>query len=300
MQRSSYWDNVKGILIILVVFAHLLEIVNTNSILYKFIYLFHMPLFVFVSGYFAKFNLKKIILNLLIPYLIIQMICCVIMKSEIQFITPFWILWYLFDLILWKCSCYFLEWLTKKQLVFFMILMFLVSLMIGFDNQIGYVFSLSRLFVFYPYFLLGFFVRRYSSMIEMNFQSKYAACIVLLLFVVGFYSIHSMIDAKWLYGSYSYESAHYSFVLRLLNYLISYSLSLLLLILIPKKKSILSKIGEHSYFIYLAHILLIPCVRLLRINNIILYLGVSILFCEIVLMIKRLLCECFMKKLRII
>ncbi len=59
-QRDLSWDILKGILILLVVAAHAIadiyfkkgEYVWYNDI-FNIIYLFHMPLFIFVSGYFA-------------------------------------------------------------------------------------------------------------------------------------------------------------------------------------------------------------------------------------------------------
>lgn len=56
--RSSYWDNCKGFLIILVVFAHFLYDLQAqhewNTAIVNSVYMFHMPAFVFVSGYFSK------------------------------------------------------------------------------------------------------------------------------------------------------------------------------------------------------------------------------------------------------
>ena len=57
-QRSSYWDNMKGLLILLVVFAHFLDAwiqkFSVVRLVYSTIYVFHMPAFVFISGYFGK------------------------------------------------------------------------------------------------------------------------------------------------------------------------------------------------------------------------------------------------------
>lgn len=56
--RNYYWDNIKGLLILLVVFAHVLYQLQDESVGINYtvdvIYLFHMPAFVFVSGFFAK------------------------------------------------------------------------------------------------------------------------------------------------------------------------------------------------------------------------------------------------------
>lgn len=57
-QRESYWDNIKGLLILLTVFAHILFQLQDNSPFINgtvdYIYMFHMPAFVYVSGYFGK------------------------------------------------------------------------------------------------------------------------------------------------------------------------------------------------------------------------------------------------------
>lgn len=60
--REYLYDNIRGILILLVVLGHALEYFRLDNkvgeFLYVFIYLFHMPVFIFISGYFSK-NLKK-------------------------------------------------------------------------------------------------------------------------------------------------------------------------------------------------------------------------------------------------
>ena len=75
-QRDLLFDFVKGVLIFLVVLAHVIR--GRGSIVYHVIYSFHMPLFVFVSGYFAVHSLsknlwdvgKKVLNRLIIPALI--------------------------------------------------------------------------------------------------------------------------------------------------------------------------------------------------------------------------------------
>ena len=56
-QRSPYWDNFKGFLIILVVMGHCMWAYRDSHIagyLVKLIYIFHMPAFIFVSGYLSR------------------------------------------------------------------------------------------------------------------------------------------------------------------------------------------------------------------------------------------------------
>lgn len=82
IERDAYWDSLKFVLIFLVVLGHVLEINypegSLNRGLYNFIYMYHMPLFVFVSGYFSKIRnkdkYKKGIIRLFETYVIFQII----------------------------------------------------------------------------------------------------------------------------------------------------------------------------------------------------------------------------------
>ena len=79
MNRMPFFDNARLILIFLVVFGHMIQPFATDSQLinsiYAFIYIFHMPMFIMLAGFFAKgIGKPKYILNLakklLLPYLI--------------------------------------------------------------------------------------------------------------------------------------------------------------------------------------------------------------------------------------
>ncbi len=56
--RIAVWDNVKFILIFLVVLGHVMGIFTESNMYlgkyYLYLYVFHMPAFIFVSGLFSK------------------------------------------------------------------------------------------------------------------------------------------------------------------------------------------------------------------------------------------------------
>lgn len=58
MERNAYFDNAKLLFIFLVVFGHAIQPFTEESraiyTLYTWIYLFHMPAFIFLAGFFAK------------------------------------------------------------------------------------------------------------------------------------------------------------------------------------------------------------------------------------------------------
>ena len=79
-QREYLFDNYKVLLIILVVIGHFIEpCYDQNSFLYELkwgIVAFHMPAFIFISGYFSKRipSIKRLIQGLVIPYFVYELV----------------------------------------------------------------------------------------------------------------------------------------------------------------------------------------------------------------------------------
>lgn len=61
-KRNIQYDYIKGIAIFLVIYGHTISHIDIGQTswwenpMYMFIYMFHMPLFIFVSGYFFNAN----------------------------------------------------------------------------------------------------------------------------------------------------------------------------------------------------------------------------------------------------
>lgn len=110
IENNYYIDNIKFVLIFFVVFGHLIErYMEGNYILmgiYIFIYTFHMPLFIFISGLLSK-NINKsrkfLLRKLLIPYIVLNIIWYSLAylytkETYIPVIYPGWTLWFLLSL----------------------------------------------------------------------------------------------------------------------------------------------------------------------------------------------------------
>ena len=109
-QREYLFDNYKVLLIILVVIGHFIEpCYDQNSFLYELkwgIVAFHMPAFIFISGYFSKRipSIKKLIQGLVIPYFVYELVyyflyTLVLDKhTALYFDRPKFWLWYLMAL----------------------------------------------------------------------------------------------------------------------------------------------------------------------------------------------------------
>ena len=95
--ERSYLNTLKGLLIVLVVIGHFGQTIANNlpasfafigQGIVLFIYLFHMPLFLFVSGYLSKNEEKrrrKAFEDLFIPYVLFQVfvgICLLVLTKS--------------------------------------------------------------------------------------------------------------------------------------------------------------------------------------------------------------------------
>ena len=116
MNRIPFFDNARAILIFLVVFGHMIQPFASDShlinSLYAIIYIFHMPMFILLAGFFAKGSGKpryilKLAKNLLLPYLIFQLLYTglyFILGREEWYkgiLHPQWAMWFLLSLFGW-------------------------------------------------------------------------------------------------------------------------------------------------------------------------------------------------------
>ncbi len=251
--RDSHLDGIKGILILLVVFGHFLELCDggTSSALYLIIYSFHMPSFVFLSGYFAKWSREKILKFYLPIYIAYQFIYLVFDHFFIGkrnfciagFLTPYWHLWYIFCIIFYIILLPVLSQCNGKLCHFAVVVSILISLLFPMIGICGYFLSIGRFFAFLPFFVLG------------NFCREGKICFPRLSFLVPvsivFIFCEKDISARLLYGSFDYSSP-WEAVLRCA--LIIFAIGWISLLLnIKGLPNFLCKIGENTLPIYLLH-----------------------------------------------
>ena len=159
-KRSLYWDNIKGFLILLVVFAHILYQLKGNSgyinATVDYIYMFHMPAFVFVSGYFGKSDRSRNFRNIFkfaFLYFVFNSITLFIKYHDglTSLIEPLYSYWYLIALIVWRLTCHKLA-----KIKGITVIMFGVALIAGFFSSVDNHFAIARIIGFYPFYMLGF------------------------------------------------------------------------------------------------------------------------------------------------
>ena len=273
-ERQYYFDNAKFILIILVVLGHGMELVGGEWInsLYRLIYIFHMPCFVLVSGYFSKKYEKQTFIDNIIQYIVFQLaynlFSFFVLKTElsIQFTTPFWLLWFSFAIIAWKS---FLPQITKLKLPVSIIIFFVIGILVGYESTVNYYLSLSRIIVFFPLFIIGYY---------MNFDmikriKKLGVVIPCIVFTIVFILIRTKIvniDVRIFYGSYSYKALGlnmwYSGLYRIVQYSATILLSICFFSIIPNKKTWYSILGTRTLQVYLLHGFVMKYLGFLRVG----------------------------------
>ena len=278
--RIWFFDNMKAVLIFFVVLGHVLTS-GRVPFLYQFIYLFHMPLFAFCSGYLAKDNPIKIITNVIYPYIIFQILYGVFDRfymgsgRVLTLTKPIEIMWYMMALTIWLLFLPLISVLisSKKNMIITVCVTLILGIVVGFDEKIGTYLSLSRVFYFLPFFVIGFCVKN-AMPAEKFLQAmskwyvKLSSGVLSLGILIWLYLFHDKITTKWLWGFYSYAEEGYYFTTRMAFYLCTFIISIFIISIMPQQKMFFSYIGRRCLQIYLLHGFII---RILEKNKVIRY-----------------------------
>ena len=276
MQRNPYFDNAKAILIFLVIVGHTLSPIFTANhwitTVYIFIYLFHMPAFIIVAGYFtkrmkSKQDCYKLIKKLIIPYMIFQIIYTFYYQGvygdhlDFSFLDPRWALWFLLSLFCWQLM---LVVFGKSKVG--ILLAFVCSLGVGYIGEINETFTLSRTFFFFPFFILGYFMKKeHFDMMKQKRNVLFAWVAFAVLFVLV-YLYGDLGYREWFYGRVGYEeilgeSFAYGFLYRGAIYIVMILSTYCFLSIVPKKQLPITKIGSITFTVYVSHMFVLKFVQ---------------------------------------
>lgn len=261
-------DNIKCILIFLVVFGHLCEQMpfKSSRFLYLLIYSFHMPAFAFISGYCCKKTTKEILISkYFYPYIVFQTCYIAFAKYilhetiKFQYTTPYWILWYLLALFLWNIVISIFS-DTEKILKCILIIGCIIALLVGYIDTVSYYLSLSRILVMFPFFVSGYYLKIRNFQIfkpgerKTNILPKFLTLLCVVLVSCILYLAQHKIQASWAYHSLPYHELQYSIWNRAFFLIISVIFITFLCMFIPNKNmGIITSIGQNTIGIFLLH-----------------------------------------------
>ena len=298
MPYSCLIDNIKVLLIFLVVFNHIIafNLVKVDTVVryvWYAITIFHMPAFVFISGYLSKKpqNVLKNFKNLLIPY---------VLGYTLTWYSQIWlgrsvdyeilrptgsVMWYILALFIYRLT---IEALGKIR--FIVLLSILFALWAGTRSEFTTFLSSSRIVVFFPFFVAGYLWKSEYITAIRKFKGKWILVVIsgVLLWAIPNYMIPNEMGIAIFRGNHGYQLCGLTdpqgVILRLLMYLVSFVVVYTMLALVPDIKLPLTYVGRHTMGIYFFHypimiimnglyILMLPAM-----NNIWVLLGVSLVF----------------------
>lgn len=266
--RDSRLDNAKFILIALVVFGHAIEPLRDyapTQVLYYWIYLFHMPAFIMISGYLSKNfdaspnRVEKAVLTLAVPYLIFWTLHQTIytvdegLPDSISLLTPTWALWFLIALFLWRLSVPVWKRLRWPVAIAVVISVFAAT------ADLGTTLSLGRVLSFLPFFVLGLTLRKeHFGLLDRAWVRVGAVAAFAATFAFALFIANEEVSREWLFWRESLtdrdiEPLLPSMAIRLIFMGIALAMSFAMLALTPKKRTWFTKLGVYTLFVYLGH-----------------------------------------------
>lgn len=270
VERDPLVDNLKAILISLVVIGHFTEIYIQQSVYFKAvfvcIYSFHIPLFVFLSGYLSKSESckkpYKLVKTLILPYVLFGLVWNLRESAhaghlELDIFSPPFHLWYLLSLFIWRLMIPFVR-VIKHPIV----VSILVSLLVGLCPSVGHTFSLSRTFSLFPFFLLGIMCPQ--TMLYSIHKKKFIGVLGLAaLITIAYYTILlNPANMRILFWDESYHTSGYmninGLIMRLILSAVAVIISLGIVIFTSSKNRFYTFIGSRTLTIYIFHAFLVP------------------------------------------
>lgn len=270
-KRLLLFDNAKFALIMLVVVGHFADYYTSDHAsmrsLFLFIYSFHMPLFIFISGLFvreikadSRLNWNKILSFVAIGFLMKAL--GGVLTFAVDGWVPFLLLadggpaWFMFALAAYSIFAWVLQGVRKSYVLMFSVLL---ALFVGYDSSVGDFLYLSRIIVFFPFFWTGYCLTPgdVTKFVARKQVKVIAACVVVGVLCLCIFFISDIYDMRGFFtGRNPYESigVEHAFLFRFLAYVISAVMCLSVLALTPGKRILfVSEFGPRTLQVYVWH-----------------------------------------------
>ena len=256
-KRSFYYDNLKGFLIVLTVFAHILlpfQHIYLIDKIFDSIYFFHMPAFVFISGYFGKSKNShhfEAIMKLIFLYFIFNNLIGFVYGFH-SLLEPMYSYWYLLAMIVWRLTAHHIAKFNNIVLILLMI-----SIFAGFYDTIDNTFAIGRVICFYPFYMSGYLLSKEKS--DNFIQKAYSKRLILgVLYLIPAIVIACYASELFSYTDDALQMSAYQNTIdafgRIFLFLIAFLIITALRYMTPDKKILfLTMFGRNSLWIFLLH-----------------------------------------------
>ena len=273
--RLNFYDNAKFILIFLVVATHFISPLTSTipfcRVVWMTVNTFHMPAFIFISGFFAKSYIsadRTLKVQRTSTYVILFLIAQVTLSLFERFVLDdhfrFSImnarssLWFLQCLIIWHLV---LPYVARFKASVVIPVVILIALYVGYEKQCTNFMALSRVFVHFPFFICGY----YCTQKTIDKLFKWKVRIPLLCGAAALVAMYALVPktgvGNLLTSNYPYENIvglegigfPLYWTARLAFYLAAFILGAAFLSIVPRGKVIYSSLGAQSLSVYILH-----------------------------------------------
>lgn len=266
--RSYLFDNLKAIMIFVVVSTHYLratkgfDVASLSGATYLMFISFDMVLFIFISGYFSK-KVNKVRKNafksLLFPYLVLTVFMygvryVVYGNATLNFINPSLALWFLLVMFYYR---FLLKDLIKIKYI--LPISIVASVAAGLVPFLSANLALGRAFGFLPFFLLGYFFKP-EHVTKIRNLPKLGIIFLMIILVVYsvFFAYKEILPLSTWYLKLPYESigipALIGIPIRSWILLTGFGWLVVFINLVPDKKTWYSSVGLNTMSVYALHL----------------------------------------------
>ncbi|HEX6247768.1 MAG TPA: acyltransferase family protein [Nocardioidaceae bacterium] len=266
-RRDPWFDNAKMLLVTLVVVGHLWVLLPEDSLarnwFYDYLYLWHMPAFVMVTGYlsrsftWARRDLDRLVTTVAVPYLVFEALMSTFRVRvggeqgiDTLFLEPHWPMWFLAALFAWRLATPVLTTVPAPLAV-----AVAVSVLGGLLT--GDVLDIGRITGMLPFFVLGLVARPEHLELLRSSRGRATGATLLLVALPLAALMDGRLRTEWLYWRSGYDAMDVSFaegaLVRLGLLAMTGVLALSALALIPRTQHWFTALGTASMVVYLFH-----------------------------------------------
>ncbi len=263
--RDPWLDNAKMSLVTLVVVGHFWAILPGTTLddhLYDFLYLWHMPAFVFVTGHLSRSfawtrrRLLGLVTTVAVPYVVFESLYALFRirvgdeRFEELYLDPHWPLWFLAALFVWRLATPVL----KRHWVW-VPLAFAISVVGG--AYAGEQLDLARVVGFLPFFVLGLHATPERLERLRSAGARVAGAGVLLVVLAGAGLVDALAGTEWVYYRSRYDLLGVAdaegMLVRLCFLLVGVLAAAAYLTLVPRRGGWFAEAGRWTIVVYLFH-----------------------------------------------
>lgn len=277
-ERDPFFDNAKFLAILLVAIGHSIVGLRPNvpaaGALYYFVYMFHMPLFIVITGYFSRNftfsgnKARKLITNLGVPYVVFEFAYSVMEwrtgndPFRLSLLDPAYLTWFMLALFLWRLST------PVWQQIRWSLPLSVVIALISYTGPLSSQLDMHRVFGLAPFYVLGLCLRKEHFEYLRRQWVRVAGAVTLLVTFLAMFYVKDHMNYLWLFWQFSNNGLDVDEITGTLGHLAMMVAGAILvfafLALVPRRRSWYTALGTTTIYAYLLHGFLVKYFQYMR------------------------------------